>query len=210
MLNQGAPVGSAQISPKNLPGSPNHRNPQLPTKMDYTCVEISSTALTASCLNKICCDKISLTYKTAFRILNPRKSNFLSIRPCPRCKIETLVRYFSEKMLFKISMLLYAVSLALMPLMPGTWYCIIPAAVMGVAQGIVIPVIQTMPCGLSTTENRAVVLSFYGTSLRVGQTIGPVIMSVVFYFGSVLALAMIVWLILVVDKETTESKEEGK
>jgi hypothetical protein len=35
-------------------------------------------------------------------------------------------------------------------------------------------------------------------------------MSVVFYFGSVLALAMIVWLILVVDKETTESKEEGK
>ncbi len=77
-------------------------------------------------------------------------------------------------MLFKISMLLYAVSLALMPLMPGTWYCIIPAAVMGVAQGIVIPVIKTMPCGLSTTENRAVVLSVYGTSLRVGQTIGPV------------------------------------
>jgi hypothetical protein len=28
----------------------------------------------------ICCDKISLTYKTAFRILNPRKSNFLSIQ----------------------------------------------------------------------------------------------------------------------------------
>jgi hypothetical protein len=26
-----------------------------------------------------CCDKISLTTKTAFRILGPRKSNFLSI-----------------------------------------------------------------------------------------------------------------------------------
>jgi uncharacterized membrane protein YfhO len=35
-------------------------------------------------------------------------------------------------------------------------------------------------------------------------------MSVVFYFGYVLALAIIVWLILVVDRETTESKEEVK
>ena len=33
----------------------------------------------ASCVNTICCDKIFLTYKTAFRIFNLRKSNFLSI-----------------------------------------------------------------------------------------------------------------------------------
>lgn len=47
--------------------------------MDDAGAEISSTTVTASCRNTICCDKISLTYKTAFRILNPRKSNFLSI-----------------------------------------------------------------------------------------------------------------------------------
>jgi MFS transporter, ACDE family, multidrug resistance protein len=133
-------------------------------------------------------------------------------------KMGTLVRHFPEKMLFKISMLLYAVSLALMPLMPGSWSCILPAAIMGLAQGMIIPVIQTLLSGLSTTDNRAVVLSFYGTSLRIGQTIGPVFMSGiysflgmsgVFYFGSVLALAMIGWLILVVDQETTECKEEA-
>ncbi len=132
-------------------------------------------------------------------------------------KMGTLVRYFPEKRLFKISMLLYAVSLVLMPLMPGTWYCILPAVVMGIAQGMVIPVIQSLLSGLSATENRAVVLSFYGTSLRVGQTIGPVIMSGVFsyfgmsgvfYFGALLGLAMIGWLHLVVDKEPMEEKEK--
>ena len=130
-------------------------------------------------------------------------------------KMGTLVRHFPEKTLFKVSMLLYALSLALMPLMPGTWSCILPSAVMGIGQGMIIPVIQTLLSGLSAAENRAVVLSFYGTSLRVGQIIGPVIMGGVFsffgmggvfYFGAVLALAMILWLALVVDRETIESK----
>lgn len=123
-------------------------------------------------------------------------------------KMGTLVRHFPEKRLFKISMLLYALSLALTPLMPGTWFCMLPAVVMGIAQGMVIPVIQTLLSGLSATENRAVVLSFYGTSLRIGQTLGPIFlsgvysffgMSGVYYFSAVLALAMIGWLILVVD-----------
>ena len=46
--------------------------------MDGAGVETQRTATIASSLNTICCDRISLTYKTASRILKPRKSKFLS------------------------------------------------------------------------------------------------------------------------------------
>jgi len=45
--------------------------------MDDADAETPRTAAIAACLNTICCDKISLTYKTLLRILKPRKSKFL-------------------------------------------------------------------------------------------------------------------------------------
>lgn len=91
----------------------------------------------------------------------------------------------------------YAVSIAIMPLMPGTWFLLIPVSLFGVAQGMNIPAITNLLAGLVPMEQRGAFMSINGMVLRLGQTLGPMIAGAffavigldgVFYASAVLAV----------------------
>ena len=109
-----------------------------------------------------------------------------------------IIQRFPEKAVIRASFLLYALALVIVPFMHNTWLFFIPALLLGAAQGISLPTIQTLLGSLSSNENRAIIMSFYGTALRLGQTLGPPLLGIVFaifginaafYASSCLALA---------------------
>lgn len=114
-----------------------------------------------------------------------------------------LVQIFKEVSLLKMAYIIYAVALIAIPFAPSIWVILIPALTLGVAQGTNIPNIYTLLAGLAPIEHRAAFMSINGMVLRLGQTIGPFLMGLVyvasgefvgsvFYAGAVFALAMFV------------------
>lgn len=91
-----------------------------------------------------------------------------------------LSMYFKTIELLLISYLMVAVSLILIPLMPNVWMIIFPCIIFGFAIGINNPNIQTLIAKTVRPQQRAAVLSINGMVLRLGQTIGPLLMSVFF------------------------------
>lgn len=89
----------------------------------------------------------------------------------------------STKAMVMTAFLLYGISTVLLPMVPGMWWAIIPACVFGMAQGLNIPSIQTMMAELAPMELRGAFMALNGTVLRIGQTLGPVIMGAAFAFG---------------------------
>jgi MFS family permease len=89
----------------------------------------------------------------------------------------------STKAMVMTAFLLYGISAVLLPIVPGMWWAIIPACVFGMAQGLNIPSIQTMMAELAPMELRGAFMAINGTVLRIGQTLGPVIMGAAFAFG---------------------------
>lgn len=115
---------------------------------------------------------------------------------------------YSGKILLKTAFIIYALSFLIIPLMPFVWLLIIPLILFGIAQGLNIPSLQTMLTNLAPVENRAAFMSLNGMVLRIGQTLGPIIMGLVFvafgisgvyYAGAILALLLFL-LILVMIK----------
>jgi MFS family permease len=103
--------------------------------------------------------------------------------------------------------LLYALSFLVIPFLPGHWWVAVPVALFGVAQGMNYPVVMSLLANLAPTEHRAIFMSANGMVLRVGQTLGPLVMAAVFawegmaavfYAAAVLCGAMFVvlpWLV---------------
>jgi len=94
---------------------------------------------------------------------------------------------------------LYILSMLTIPIMESKWWMLVPSGLFGAAQGINIPAVQTLLTGLAPIEYRAAFMSANGTVLRLGQTLGPVIMGAVyvwidmqatFYAGAVVSVMM--------------------
>jgi len=123
-------------------------------------------------------------------------------------RIGYLVKSIKPKYLLIGSFSIYAVSFVLYPLAPG-WGLIIVAAVMaGLAHGVSIPVIQNLLVGMAPLQERAAFMSLNSMVLRIGQTLGPVFMGLVFtlfdiqttfYAASIIALLMVLITIVFVD-----------
>ncbi|MDZ7764907.1 MAG: MFS transporter [Melioribacteraceae bacterium] len=120
-----------------------------------------------------------------------------------------LVSFFSEKKLILIAFVLYIISLVLIPLIDNIWGLILPVILFGVAQGMNIPSIQTLLASLAPIEYRAAFMSLNGMVLRLGQTLGPVLMGLIyislgieatFYAGAIFGLVMII-LVTIMIKE---------
>jgi MFS family permease len=93
-----------------------------------------------------------------------------------------ITKIINEKNLLKISFLLYASSLVLIPLISSIWLLVIPMILFGLAQGTNIPSVQLLLTEIAPIEYRGAFMSFNGMVLRLGQTIGPVLMSAIFLF----------------------------
>jgi MFS family permease len=119
-----------------------------------------------------------------------------------------LAASLSERALMGLSCLLYAVALAAIPVAPTLWLLVVPVAVFGVAQGINLPSLMTVLAGQAPMEQRGALISINGMVLRLGQTLGPVIMGTmftlagfggVFIGGIVCALVMLLVVLAVMN-----------
>ena len=120
-----------------------------------------------------------------------------------------LAERFSERCRLVTAFFIYALALILILLAPGCCSTALPAVFFGIGQGLNMPTLMTMLASLAPEENRAVFLSLNSMSLRLGQTLGPVLMGViysisgietVFLSGAVMSLSMAVALFLLLGK----------
>ena len=84
---------------------------------------------------------------------------------------------FKEKTLLKFAFLIYAVALVIASVVPALPLLLLPAALLGIANGINIPNIFSLLNEVAPTDNRGAFLSINGMILRLGQTIGPLFMA---------------------------------
>jgi MFS family permease len=125
--------------------------------------------------------------------------------------IALLVSVITPKIPMKLLLLagfpFYALSLVLIPLSQTLLFLLIPVILFGVAMGLAMPTTQALLVRLAPPENRAAVMSFQGFVLRLGQTLGPLIMAVVlifwdvpgvYWFGALIALFMIPIILLTI------------
>lgn len=121
-----------------------------------------------------------------------------------------LHRFLTSERLITLAFLLYALSFVVIPWLPAHWWVALPVALFGVAQGMNYPVVMSLLAGLAPTEHRAVFMSANGMVLRVGQTLGPIIMAGVFAWGGMdrvfyvaggICLGMFILLPLLIGKE---------
>jgi len=94
-----------------------------------------------------------------------------------------LTRWASELSLLRAAFALYAVALLMVPLMPGTWYFLIPVVVYGLGHGVAIPSQMTLQAHLAPPEQRAAFMSAFGMVLRLGQTLGPLVIGLFYAAG---------------------------
>lgn len=114
-------------------------------------------------------------------------------------QLSKIIKLFSKKIILKISFILYALALSIIPLISQPWLFFIPVVIFGVAHGMNIPVIQALLAEAAPLKYRATFMSVSGMTFRVGQTLGPLLMGMVisvwgiggaFYAGAVLSVAM--------------------
>jgi len=116
-------------------------------------------------------------------------------------QVGRLSRHFTEKNLLLAAFLLYFISMFIVPFIHVLWAFVFPTMLFGAAMGIGLPSIQKMLTDLAPIEQRAAFMSLNGMVLRLGQTLGPPVMTVVFtlagmggvfFFSSFISLMMIV------------------
>ena len=95
-------------------------------------------------------------------------------------QLGNLLKVCSEKTLLQISCVLYALALLTIPSFPNVWSLGIPVTLLGIAQGLSIPNLQTLLAGLAPIEHRGAFMAVNGMALRMGQTLGPPLMGLVF------------------------------
>lgn len=120
-----------------------------------------------------------------------------------------LLRCCSEKKLLQISCMFYVLALLTIPSFPSVWSLWIPIALLGIAQGLSIPNLQTLLTGLAPIEHRGAFMAVNGMALRLGQTLGPPLMGVAFgvwgisstfYTAAAVAAVMFALTTMVIDK----------
>ena len=97
--------------------------------------------------------------------------------------LRLLYRHFTSEQLIILAFALYALSFLAIPALPGHWLVALPVALFGVGQGMNYPVVMSLLAGLAPMEHRAIFMSANGMVLRIGQTLGPLIMAGVFAWG---------------------------
>jgi ACDE family multidrug resistance protein len=89
-------------------------------------------------------------------------------------------RKLSLGAIIRIDFVIYGISLILIPFMPNIWLLLVPVALFGIGHGGNVPGLQTGVAGLAPLEYRAAFMSINATVLRLGQTIGPPLMSLIY------------------------------
>ena len=95
-------------------------------------------------------------------------------------RLGRLAGRFPEKRILAMGYLLYTVSLVLVPFVRHIWLLLVPTIIYGVAAALNIPNITSLISTFAPMNQRAAIMSLNGMVLRMGQTLGPIIMAGVF------------------------------
>jgi len=90
-----------------------------------------------------------------------------------------LTQSISEIKLIKLAFILFAAALLIIPIIPNFWLIFIPMLLLGAAQGIALPSSQALLAGLSAQESRAGFMAVNTSIMSWGQTLGPLLGSIV-------------------------------
>jgi MFS family permease len=86
----------------------------------------------------------------------------------------------SKKTLIKVTYLFYGLGLVIFTMIPKIGLLLIPIVIFGIGHGLNFPSIQTLLAGMAPLEYRGAFMSINGMVLRLGQTLGPVFMGLIF------------------------------
>ena len=98
-------------------------------------------------------------------------------------QLGNLTTRFSEKTLIKAAFVIYAITLLVIPFVHTIWLFLVPTVIFGIAHGVNLPSVQTLLAKLAPIEYRAAFMSLNGMVLRLGQTLGPLVMGAIFLVG---------------------------
>jgi MFS family permease len=125
-------------------------------------------------------------------------------------RLGALAHRWGSRALVKAGFALYAVSLAAIPLASNPWQLAAPVLVFGIANGVNVPSILTILNEYAPSQYRAAFMSLNGMLLRLGQTLGPLLVGVAvdlvgldgsFLVSAVLALATLLLILPVLRPE---------
>jgi MFS family permease len=88
-----------------------------------------------------------------------------------------------EPRLLQIGFFTLAVGLAVIPFAPVPAALAVPAVLLGLSLATTIPVVMSLLSALAPDDQRAAFMSLNGTVLRLGQTLGPLIMTGIYAAG---------------------------
>ncbi len=117
-----------------------------------------------------------------------------------------LASRFSEVLMIKIAFIIYFLVSLMMPVIHQLYLYLVPIVLFGIAQGMNIPSLQVLLVRLAPSDQRALFMSINGMVLRIGQTIGPLLMGMAFAFSGIsgafflaalVALSMFIMAVLV-------------
>jgi len=100
-------------------------------------------------------------------------------------QIKWINKKIKPKKQLTISFILYIISMLVLSVANAQWQLIIPLATFGMAQGMLFPGIQTLLVGFAPLSERAGFMSIYSMVLRLGQTIGPLLIGIFYAFGGI-------------------------
>lgn len=155
-----------------------------------------------------------------FDFAAPKIGVFLSISSFTTAIVASRVGKLTEKYgslnLLKSAFLLYMLVSLLIPYVNNMYLFIIPILVFGVAQALNIPSLQTSLVNLAPENQRGVFMSLFGMVLRIGQTIGPLIVGIgyalkdlegVYFLSALTALLGLVVLFTMINAKKITSSE---
>ena len=100
-------------------------------------------------------------------------------------QVGRLTNKFGSLSLLKAAFILYFLISILIPNIHHLYYLLIPVLLFGTAQAFNIPSLQTVLANLAPDQQRGVFMSLNGMVLRIGQTLGPLVIGIGFTFGDV-------------------------
>jgi MFS family permease len=91
-----------------------------------------------------------------------------------------LSKHITRKQMLQVGFVVGACVLFVVPLSIIIWMLFIPSIGYGLVMGFTIPTIQTRLAEIVPIDCRAEMMALFGTAVRIGQTIGPLAMGLVF------------------------------
>lgn len=99
-------------------------------------------------------------------------------------------RHLSEGSLAALGLLLYPLTIALLPLVDTIWAVTLLVAVLGLGHGLNMPSLQTRAAALAPASSRGITVTLLSVNLRLGMTLGPVAMG---FFAGMTSLSGAFW-----------------